>query len=52
MVPGGGGGGNGFALGRLAYAYEYGKLNLAIDLEAALTWYQEAAKGGDGGAQW
>ena len=32
-------------------AYEFGELTLAIDLEAARVFYQEAAEGGDGDAQ-
>ena len=40
-------GGYSHAQHRLGMAYEFGELALAIDLEAARTWYHEAAEGGD-----
>ena len=39
-------GGHAGAQRRLGRAYEYGEFRLVIDLEAALTWFQKAAKGG------
>ena len=36
---------------RLGKANEFGELTLAIDLEAARIWYQEAAEGGYDKAQ-
>ena len=36
---------------RLGEAYEFGDLTMAIDFEAAFTWYQKAAEGGDHDAQ-
>ena len=44
-------GGNGYAQRRLGIAYEKGKLDLAIGLEAARAWYHMVAKGGDSYAQ-
>ena len=45
-------GGDGDSQSRLAEAYEDGELDLAIDLEAARTWFIKAAEGGYGYAQW
>jgi TPR repeat protein len=45
------GGGNDDAKRRLGKACENGEFSLAIDLEAALTWYQKAAEGGNYFAQ-
>ena len=43
--------GSEYAKFRLGCAYEFGELDVAIDLEAARTCYQKAAGGGGGHAQ-
>ena len=40
-----------YGFGTLSSTYENGELDLAIDLEAAFTWYQELAKLGEHCAQ-
>ena len=45
-------GGHAGAQRRLAEAYEFSHLGLAIDLQLALMWFKKAAEGGDGHAQW
>ena len=44
-------GGDEVAQLRLAEAYEFSHLGLAIDLQLALMWYRKAAEGGDDNAQ-
>ena len=45
-------GGHAGAQCRLGDANEFGQLGLKIDIDMALMWFKEAAKGGDLDAQW